>query len=117
MTQGRRKNMCKLCDAGIPQTHFRSRRNFLKAAAATGVVAGTGLNLFAPRASAAEDGDAPADSGRPGRRYVIRGGPVMSMDPKVGDFAQADGLVEGQKIPPIRPNLPVRLPAPINPPG
>ncbi len=97
--------MCKLCDAGIPQTHFRSRRNFLKAAAATGVVAGTGLNLFAPRASAAEDGDAPADSGRPGRRYVIRGGSVMSMDPKVGDFAEADVLVEGKKILAIGPNL------------
>src|SRR5260221_6596701 len=88
MTQGRRKNMCKLSDAGIPQTHFRSRRNFFKAAAATGVVAGTGLNLFATRASAAEDGDVVADSGPPGRRYVIRGGSGMSMDPKVGDFAE-----------------------------
>src|SRR5690348_4170900 len=97
------KNMCKLCDAGIPQHH--SRRNFLKAAAATGVVAGSGLTLFAPRAQTHEGGDPPDESGRPGRRYVIRGGSVMSMDPKVGDFAEADVLVEGKKILAVGPNL------------
>src|SRR5690349_21225256 len=97
------KNMCKLCDAGIPQNH--SRRNFLKAAAATGVVAGTGLTLFAPRAHTHEGGDPPKDSGRLGRRYVIRGGSVMSMDPKIGDFAQADVLVEGKKILAVGRNL------------
>jgi cytosine/adenosine deaminase-related metal-dependent hydrolase len=95
--------MCKLCDAGIPQAH--SRRNFLKAAAATGAVAGAGLNLFAPSAIAREGGEAPEDSGRSGRRYVIRGGSVMSMDPKVGDFAAADVLVEGKKIVAVGPNL------------
>jgi 5-methylthioadenosine/S-adenosylhomocysteine deaminase len=95
--------MCKLCDARIPQAH--SRRHFLKAAAATGVVAGAGLNLFRARAAAAEGGDAPADSGRPGRRYVIRGGSVMSMDRNVGDFPEADVLVEGKKILAVGPNL------------
>jgi 5-methylthioadenosine/S-adenosylhomocysteine deaminase len=95
--------MCKLCDAGVPQNH--SRRNFLKAAAATGVVAGTGLTLFAPRADTHEGGDPPADSGRLGRRYVIRGGSVMSMDPKVGDFAEGDVLVEGKKILAVGRNL------------
>jgi len=29
--------MCKLCEAGLPQNHFRSRRNFLKGLAATGL--------------------------------------------------------------------------------
>jgi cytosine/adenosine deaminase-related metal-dependent hydrolase len=76
----------------------------LKGAAATGVAA-AGLNLFGPRPAAADDGDAPADSGRPGRRYVIRGGSVMSMDPHVGDFPQADVLVEGKKILAVGPNL------------
>jgi 5-methylthioadenosine/S-adenosylhomocysteine deaminase len=96
--------MCKLCDEGWPQNHFGSRRKFLKGAAATGVAA-AGLNLFGPRPAAADDGDAPADSGRPGRRYVIRGGSVMSMDPHVGDFPQADVLVEGKKILAVGPNL------------
>src|ERR1700704_1751437 len=85
-TAGRRR-MCKLCDEVEPQHHFASRRNFLKGAAATGITV-AGLNLFAARPSAADD--LPMDSGRPGRRYIIRGGSVMSLDPRVGDFAQAD---------------------------
>src|SRR6266545_5513623 len=99
--------MCILCDRGFPQNHARSqlgRRDFLKATAATGVAA-AGLNLFAARPAAADVGDPPADSGRPGRRYVIRGGHVTSMDPKVGDFVQADVLVEGKKILKVGPNL------------
>jgi 5-methylthioadenosine/S-adenosylhomocysteine deaminase len=98
--------MCAMCDEGKPQDHTRSRRDFLKTVTATGVAA-AGLNLFTARPVAAEDdnNDAPGDSGRPRRRYVIRGGHVMSMDPKVGDFVQADVLVEGKKILAIGPNL------------
>ena len=96
--------MCKLCDAGQPQNHFDSRRDFLKGAAAAGVAA-AGLNLFAPRPAAADAGDPPLDSGRPGRRYIIRGGSVMSLDSQVGDFPQADVLVEGKKILAVGPNL------------
>src|SRR5437773_11184263 len=98
--------MCKKCDAGTPQTHSSSRRDFLKATAATGAAAAAaGTDLFAPRPAAANGGDAPADTGRPGRRYIIRGGAVMSMDPTVGDFPQADVLVEGKKILAVGPNL------------
>ncbi len=89
--------MCKLCDAGLPQDHSGSRRHFLKTAAAGGVAA-SGLGLFAPRPASAHDDREPNGSGERGRRYVIRGGAVMSMDPKVGDFPQADVLVEGKKI-------------------
>src|SRR5437879_2747412 len=96
--------MCKLCDEGIPQIHSSSRRDFLKATAATGVAA-AGANLFAARPAAAADGDVPADTGRRGRRYIIRGGSVMSMDPNVGDFPQADVLVEGKTILAVGPNL------------
>jgi 5-methylthioadenosine/S-adenosylhomocysteine deaminase len=98
--------MCILCTQGKWRTHPATRRNFLKGAAATGIVA-TGGNLFAPRPAAAQVVNAtpPQGSGTPGRRYVIRGGSVMSMDPQVGDFAQADVLVEGKKILAIRPNL------------
>src|SRR3977135_3155141 len=63
------------------------------------------MSLFAARPAAAHDDDAPEDSGRRGRRYVIRGGYVMSMDPKIGDFANADVLVEGRKIVAVGPNL------------
>jgi 5-methylthioadenosine/S-adenosylhomocysteine deaminase len=97
--------MCKLCDRGSLQNHyFASRRDFLKGTAAIGATT-AGFSLFAAHPAAADDDDAPEGAGRPGRRYVIRGGSVMSMDPKVGDFVQADVLVEGKKILAVGPNL------------
>jgi cytosine/adenosine deaminase-related metal-dependent hydrolase len=103
--------MCRLCDEGKPQDHAGSqggpqlgRRDFLKASTATAAAAG-GLSLFAARPAAAHDDDGPEDSGKRGRRYVIRGGAVMSMDPKVGDFPKGDVLVEGKKILAVGPNL------------
>jgi len=95
--------MCKLCDGGFPQNHL-GRRDFLKTAAAGGVAA-TGLNLFAARPAAAHDQGPPEDHGRHGRRYIIRGGAVMTMDPQVGDFPKADVLIEGKKIVAVGPNL------------
>jgi hypothetical protein len=99
-----------MCDDGKPQDHARahvgSRRDFLKASTAT--AAATGLSLLhASSASAKNDNDPgpPEDSGKPGRRYLIRGGSVMSMDPVVGNFAQADVLIEGKKIVAIQPNI------------
>src|SRR6266852_3403982 len=103
--------MCILCIQGNPQDHSGSpsgsqlgRRDFLKASTATAAAA-AGIGLFAARPAAAHGDDAPEDSGRRDRRYIIRGGHVMSMDPKVGDFAQADVLVEGKKIVAVGPNL------------
>ncbi len=99
--------MCILCAQGKSQSHFGTRRSFLKGAAVTGIAA-AGANLFAPRPVAAQfagPANPPQGSGTPGRRYVIRGGSVMSMDPQVGDFAQADVLVEGKTIRAVRPNL------------
>src|SRR6266852_238010 len=99
--------MCILCIQGKPQDHTQlGRRNFLKASTATAAAASTaGMGLFAARPASAHDDDAPEDSGTRGRRYVIRGGHVTSMDPKVGDFVQADVLVEGKKILKVGPNL------------
>ncbi len=94
--------MCTLCVQGKPQDHSRSsqlgRRDFLKASTATAAAAAAAGLFAAGPASAQGDDEAPRDSGRPGRRYVIRGGHVMSMDPAVGDFVQADVLVEGKRI-------------------
>ena len=97
--------MCKLCDERVPPSHSASRRDFLKAAAATGAAVAAGPALIAARPAAADGGSPPPDSGRPGRRYIIGGGSVLSMDPKVGDFAQADVLVQGKKILAVGPNL------------
>jgi cytosine/adenosine deaminase-related metal-dependent hydrolase len=97
--------MCRLCDHGFPQDHSGSRRNFLKTAAATGLAASALDLLMAQPAAAHDDDREPEDSGGHGRRYVIRGGAVMSMDEKVGDFPQADVLVEGKKILAVGPSL------------
>jgi 5-methylthioadenosine/S-adenosylhomocysteine deaminase len=109
--------MCKLCDTGQPQDHSRGawnpRRGFMKAAAATtGAAAAGGMALFSGQAAAGgrdhgddDDGDMPEHSGRPGRRILIKNGAVMSMDPAVGNFDQADVLVEGKKILAVGRNL------------
>jgi len=107
--------MCILCVQGKPQDHSGSpsgsqlgRRDFLKASTATAAAA-AGMGLFAARPAAAhDDDDAPRDSGRRDRRYVIRGGHVMTMDlsmPNKGEFPNADVLVEGKKIKEVGPNL------------
>ena len=98
--------MCRLCDEGKPQDHSGSRRNFFRSAAGAGLAA-TAFELLAAGAAQAHDREErePEDSGARGRRYLIRGGAVMSMDPKVGDFAQGDVLVEGKKILAVGRNL------------
>ena len=108
--------MCILCIQGKPQDHSGSpsgsqlgRRDFLKASTATAAAA-AGMGLFAARPAAADDDDGPEDTGKRGRRYIIRGGAVMTMDPSMpnkGEFAKADVLVEGKKIMAVGPNLPV----------
>ncbi len=101
--------MCILCDKGFPQNHAGSqlgRRDFLKTTAATGAAAG--LGLFAARPAAADGGGPPEDSGHRGRRLIIRGGAVMTMDPSMpnkGEFLNADVLVEGKKIVAVGSNL------------
>ncbi len=110
--------MCKLCDSGQPQDHaaqsprastrWNARRGFLKATAAgSATAAAGGMALLNPPPAAAGERKEPEHSGRHGRRYVIRRGAVMSMDPAVGDFAEADVLVEGKKIVAVGRNLKV----------
>ena len=110
--------MCRLCDEGKPQDHTISaseaprpsqlgRRDFLKASTATAAAA-AGSSLFTAGPAAAQAGDPPPGSGQGGRRYVIRGGHVMTMDPALGNqgnFVNADVLVEGAKILAVGPNL------------
>jgi 5-methylthioadenosine/S-adenosylhomocysteine deaminase len=41
----------------------------------------------------------------PGRRLLLKGGCVLSLDPKVGEFEKADVLIEGTRIAEVRPNI------------
>lgn len=93
--------MCKLCDVGRPPVDCESRRNFLKASMVVGAAAATGF--LATRVASAQE--MPSGTGEEGRRILIRGGHVLSMDPDVGDFAEADVLISGRTIEEIGPNL------------
>jgi cytosine/adenosine deaminase-related metal-dependent hydrolase len=82
-----------------------SRRGFVRGTAAgiaAGALAGASVGDGA-RAAQRELGDAPV--GGRGRRFLLKGGIVLSLDPQVGDFEQADVLIEDRKILAIGPNL------------
>ena len=106
--------MCILCDRGKPQLHSTSRRNFLKGTAATGLAAGA---MALSERSAEAQGhivNPPPHTGTPGRRYVIRNGYVITMEPgtpgansSFGEFIEGDVLVEGKTIKAIGRNLQV----------
>jgi cytosine/adenosine deaminase-related metal-dependent hydrolase len=101
-----------LCDRGEPRLHSTSRRNFLKGTAATGLAAGA-IALSGPRAEGqGHTVNPPPHTGAPGRRYVIRNGYVMTMEPgtpgahsSFGEFIEGDVLVEGKTIKAIGTNL------------
>ncbi len=94
--------MCDLCRQAGDRVHSPSRRDVMKAAAAVGAVATASTLLSTENAFAQA---APVDSGMEGRRILIRGGAVLSMDPEVGDFDSADVLVDGRTIAEIGPNI------------
>ena len=82
-----------------------ARRRFLRSSAA-GLVAGaiaTATPL--PGRPLAQGDTVPARSGTNGRRILLKGGIVLSMDRKVGDFEKADVLIEGKKIAAVGPDL------------
>jgi cytosine/adenosine deaminase-related metal-dependent hydrolase len=102
--------MCqKLCGndvahEGGPVKPGASRRQVLAmGAAALGATVACATSK--PTVGAPSQEEMPRDSGTPGRRYLLKGGAVLSMDPNVGDFPRADVLIEGKKILALGPNL------------
>jgi 5-methylthioadenosine/S-adenosylhomocysteine deaminase len=85
-----------------------SRREFLKSSAglvasgsAAGLIPGSAL------AQAAGAGDAELARVQARRRILLKGGVVLTLDRQVGDFAQADVLIEDGKIREVRPSIAV----------
>jgi cytosine/adenosine deaminase-related metal-dependent hydrolase len=85
-----------------------SRRDLLKGiaavAAATPLLSGSAAAQAAPKP---RDDEALEHATRPDpkRRLLLKGGTIVSMDPRVGDLAKGDILIEGKKILAIGPNL------------
>ncbi len=82
--------MCRFCIPGrAPMDH--------SAAAGAGILSTAGVHA-GPRGM-------PSRTGETGRRLLLRGGHVLSMDPSVGDFAEGDVLIDGRKIVAVGVNL------------
>ena len=87
--------MCLVCDVAASSAGGAS-------SSAAGSASNPGLRRAAaasPEASlGAADSAMPDGVGVKGRRTLIKGGAIVSMDPRVGNFAVGDVLIEGQKI-------------------
>ncbi|HEX5748826.1 MAG TPA: amidohydrolase family protein [Archangium sp.] len=100
---------------GQPEQEGSSRREFLtRGASALGAAVAASAPLPALAAptqgdlsqdSEARLQDLPRETGAPHRRYLIKGGAVLSMDPQVGNFARGDVLIEGKRIVAVGANL------------
>ena len=81
-----------------------SRRTFLKAG--VGLAAGGAAAQALPTVALAQGGPDTELSRLQGqRRILLKGGVVLTLDRQVGDFTQADVLIEDGKIREIRPNI------------
>jgi 5-methylthioadenosine/S-adenosylhomocysteine deaminase len=82
-----------------------SRRRFLAATAAG--LAGASCassQLAGVRSATPADTQGLVGDGRK-RRILLRGGVVLSLDPRVGDFEKADVLIDGKMIAQVAPNV------------
>jgi 5-methylthioadenosine/S-adenosylhomocysteine deaminase len=98
---------------GAREPAVKSRRDFIKAGAAglagTTIAAGlVGTSIasgqVAPGLRSAQPQGLTGDGRR--RRILLRGGTVLSLDPRVGDFEKADVLIDGKTIAQVAPNIP-----------
>jgi 5-methylthioadenosine/S-adenosylhomocysteine deaminase len=88
-----------LCCTGL------SRRRFLGAVVGAALATPALGLLSAPAwAQSATQGSRPR-APAPGRPILIRGGTVLTMDRALGDFEQADVLIEGGRIRAVQPNI------------
>jgi 5-methylthioadenosine/S-adenosylhomocysteine deaminase len=97
-----------MCDSCADET---SRRDFLKSSTGLAAAAAATQMLVPHEAFAQGPGtgnpDAELARVQGARRVLLKGGVVLSLDPQVGDFAQADVLLEDGKIREVRPNIAV----------
>ena len=83
-----------------------SRRTFLRSSA--GVAVGAPMFLtFAARAQNAATIDMELIRVDAARRVLLKGGVVLTLDNEIGDFSQADVLIEDGKIAAVQPEIPV----------
>jgi len=83
-----------------------SRRDFLASGVAGLAAGGVASWTMAEEALAAQrTGGSIGPRAPRGRRVLLKGGCVLSLDPQVGDFETADVLIDGSRIAAVQPNL------------
>ena len=84
-----------------------SRRRIVQVAAAALASRTTAILSSAPAVAQSADGNADAELSRlqSARRILLKGGIVLSVDRRVGDFAAADILIEDGTIREVRPGI------------
>jgi len=95
-----------------------SRRSLVKAGAALAVAAAA---PFRPATAAGQGPQGADDAGTldrawrqgaaPGQRILLKGGTIVSLDPKIGDIAKGDVLIEGKKIAGVAADGQLKAPA------
>src|SRR5437588_8811722 len=95
--------MIETSDCGASAANGPSRRAVLTAGAA---LAGVAAELPG-RARAQGAADAALDRVQRARRILLKGGVVLTLDRQVGDFTQADVLIEDGMIREVRPGIAV----------
>src|SRR5580765_4229730 len=80
----------------------RSRRDFLKSSA--GLAAGAAVPLM-PRDALAQTAGAELARVQRAKRILLKGGIVLTLDRRIGDFAPGDVLIEDGKLRDLRPNI------------
>ena len=94
--------LCACCDDGS-HADGTSRRGFLATGAALAAAATAAPMLSTPARAQASDPELTRLQAQ--RRILIKGGVVLTLDRQVGDFAQADVLIDGKKILAVQPNI------------
>jgi 5-methylthioadenosine/S-adenosylhomocysteine deaminase len=81
----------------------KSRRDFFKSGT-VGLIGATIMPGTRTGMAEAAQGGGVVRSGR-GNRILLKGGTVLTLDRKIGDFDKGDVLIEGRKIVAVQPNI------------
>lgn len=97
--------MCRLCGSGQPLSSCPTRRDYLSLAGTAGTEAAAATFAGSTAAQDAAAATLPKGIGEPGRKVLIKGGAVLSVDDSVGNFPVGDVLIDGHLIAEVGANI------------
>src|SRR5689334_9179627 len=95
-SNGGEEGMCRICEAAASQAVAGGALRLAASAIEPSLRRAAPVNLEAAHGAATSA--MPEGVGVQGRRVLIKGGVVLSMDPRVGNHAAGDVLLDGSKI-------------------